>query len=494
MRIVLAAALVAWAAIASASADEAEYGPDWPVCRNLGAPPRIRIETCNRLIDGGKLSQLHLAWAYNHRGTAWHDLGQIDLAEQDYIQSGKIWPTGWKSFFNLGNLYSEMGKFDDALKQFDRVFEIAPDAPRAQCNRGAMLEKLNRFEEAASAYEQAVQISPADACSIKQLVGIYSAQDRLPDILAMIERAIAATGGGTAELYRVRADVYRLRTREFELALADLHKAVALDPGGYENLRSRGVVLTELGRYEEASADLNQAVAMAPRFSDGYAWRAKLELRMGSYRAAYDDYQRCVALEPSHSWCQRGVMQSAFLVGDFATAARFAEGLEQPFYSNAPLHAGVAKFAGGDLGAAAAAIGAYAKAQPGDPYGWLWLALVNRRQGREVPAELKEAAEHRTSWPTPVLRHMAGLATAEDVLAAADVPDPDIKRQRIAEANFYLGELAAIDGDEVKSKAYLQASVAAGYSEIDPLNSIPVFKEDNALEVGLAAVALRGNL
>jgi lipoprotein NlpI len=51
-----------------------------------------------------------------------------------------------------------------------------------------------------------------------------------------------------------------------------------------------------------------------------------------------------------------------------------------------------------------------------------------------------------TKWPAPVIRLYLGELTPADVLAAADDRNADIKRDRVCEANLFIGELALQQG------------------------------------------------
>lgn len=425
MKRVLFAALIAGAAIGSVQADEADYGADWPVCRNLREDPKVERDACTRLIDGRKLSQMHLAWAYNNRGTAWQDLGRLDLAEQDFIKSGEIWPANWQAFYNLGLQYSRT--------------------------------------------------------------------ERDAEALVMVDRAIEQIGARSVGLYTLRAELRRDKS-DVEAALADLNMALALGPDYYDALRDRGAILTGLKRYDEALVDLNRAVAVAPDFSDSRFWRANAELWSGATQAALDDCRYALTLAPDHTPCILVALRAAFILGDFGAAVDSADRLPARYFPAVPLYRNVALVGLGRVDEAASGLRAYTVAEPNDPYGWLWLYLVDRRLGKEMPVELKGLAARRDAWPTPIFRYIVGAATADDVLAAADVPDVDIRSQRLAEANFYLGELAALEGDAAKSSAYKKAGLAVGYADIDPLKFIPVYDDNNALELGMAAARPAGDL
>jgi lipoprotein NlpI len=51
-----------------------------------------------------------------------------------------------------------------------------------------------------------------------------------------------------------------------------------------------------------------------------------------------------------------------------------------------------------------------------------------------------------TKWPAPVIRLFLGQLTPEAVLAAADDPNANTKKQHVCEANFFGGVLASQQG------------------------------------------------
>jgi lipoprotein NlpI len=178
--------------------------------------------------------------------------------------------------------------------------------------------------------------------------------------------------------------------------------------------------------------------------------------------------------------------------GNFAEAVGHADTLLADGAEQYRLFRGTARYADGDLMKAAADFADYTRAAPGDPYGWLWLYLADRKLGKDDAAKLAEVAARRDAWPAIIIRHIAGTASAEDVLAAADIPDPKLKQLRLAEANFYLGELAILAGDAAGAEARFKASLAAGRVRLDDESKLPVYKSDDDLELALANAALNG--
>lgn len=61
-----------------------------------------------------------------------------------------------------------------------------------------------------------------------------------------------------------------------------------------------------------------------------------------------------------------------------------------------------------------------------------------------MPGRLAQAMTQidMSRWPAPIVRLYLGEMTPESVLAAADNPDPNIKKIQVCETHFFTGQLA----------------------------------------------------
>lgn len=84
---------------------------------------------------------------------------------------------------------------------------------------------------------------------------------------------------------------------QFDRALADYDKVVALNPSYYDAYNNRGVVLTKMGLLEKALVDYNQAIALDPSRYEAYYNRGNLLSRStGSKEFAIADYRKACDL------------------------------------------------------------------------------------------------------------------------------------------------------------------------------------------------------
>jgi lipoprotein NlpI len=86
-----------------------------------------------------------------------------------------------------------------------------------------------------------------------------------------------------------------------------------------------------------------------------------------------------------------------------------------------------------------------------------------------------------TKWPAPVIRLMLGTMTADEVLGAADDPDPIRKKGQICEANFFTAELALRRGVKEEARRLFGLALA---------DCPPTFLERQAAEAELKALGI----
>lgn len=106
----------------------------------------------------------------------------------------------------------------------------------------------------------------------------------------------------------------------FELALANLTKAMELDPEDSEYVAKKADLLYEMGRGEEAIATWDDFIKMTPEYFAGYYRRGFMKDNLGDVDGAIEDYSMAIVLEPdfAYSYLGRGDMYT--LKGDRESA------------------------------------------------------------------------------------------------------------------------------------------------------------------------------
>jgi lipoprotein NlpI len=212
--------------------------------------------------------------------------------------------------------------------------------------------------------------------------------------------------------------VTHLQMREYERAIRDFDRALALEPGLVVAWRQRALAYRSKGDYERALADFEQAILLAPSDARLYTDRGVAYELLGDYSSAIRDFDRAIAFKPNHASAIEGRGRTNFYLGNFAQAA-------------ADLQRGLAL-------------------DSADVYGVLWLHLARQRLHQDDNEDFAAhaAVVDSTRWPGPIVRYLLGGLASDSLRVLAAAAELDGQGQRCAVA-FYLGEEALLRGDSV---------------------------------------------
>lgn len=117
--------------------------------------------------------------------------------------------------------------------------------------------------------------------------------------LADYDRAIALNPE-YADAYDNRGIAYR-RKGDYDRAIADHDRAVALNPNGADYYYNRGIAYADKGDYDRAIADYDRAIALNPEDAFAHNNRGIAHKRKGEFDRAIEDFDRAIALNPEHA-------------------------------------------------------------------------------------------------------------------------------------------------------------------------------------------------
>jgi lipoprotein NlpI len=199
-----------------------------------------------------------------------------------------------------------------------------------------------------------------------------------------------------------------------DAAIAACDEAIQKSPQSAVNYNNRGFEYRNKGDIDRALTDFNKAIELNAKYPIALNNRANIYRDRGDTARALADYGKAVESDPK--------------------------------YHLAYFNRGLVYFYNGNADKALADINQASELDPKDANYALWLDIVNKRSN--LRSRLVEATGQidMTKWPAPVVRLFLGQMTAGAVLAAADDADADVKRRRVCEANFFLGELALQQG------------------------------------------------
>ncbi|MEU0845715.1 tetratricopeptide repeat protein [Streptomyces sp. NPDC005962] len=131
-------------------------------------------------------------------------------------------------------------------------------------------------------------------------------------------RALALDPGNVAAHFG-RAVVHRA-TGDTDRAMAELDRAEELEPGAHWIPRERGETYRRARRYEEALEELDRVVATDPGDATALGSRAQTRAALGRTHEALEDLDRAIALDDDYTWALVRRAHVRSLLGDAAGA------------------------------------------------------------------------------------------------------------------------------------------------------------------------------
>ena len=100
------------------------------------------------------------AEAYNQRGVAWANQGDIDRAIADYTKAVNIDPELVGALNNRGSAFYRRGDYERAISDYTRALEINPYLDAVYSNRGTAWAGKGDYFRAITDYTQAIEVNP----------------------------------------------------------------------------------------------------------------------------------------------------------------------------------------------------------------------------------------------------------------------------------------------------------------------------------------------
>lgn len=240
---------------------------------------------------------------------------------------------------------------------------------------------------------------------------------------------------------------------EHTKALAEQTRAIALEPTRALPYRERGRTWLLKRQYDLAIADYTRALELSPRDADSYLGRARCFHASGNFARAVEDYTKALAINPrlSEAFKMRGharLAEGRYDLGlaDFKRAIDLDP--RETYYLTA---LGITRYFMGDLTVSANNL-TRSLTFKDDMRGMLFLYLARTKNGVEAGKELEKHAGYlrQRTWPYPIVELYLGRSSPEAVLALAT------DESRLCEANFYVGEWLALQGQRADGIASLK--------------------------------------
>ena len=134
----------------------------WSDCKQSADPDR-RIRGCTQIIERGKReTREYRAIAYNNRGLAYQEKGEVDRAIANFTTAIKFSPNDARVYSNRGSAYATKGELDRAIANLSKAIALNPKYADAYNSRGVAYAKKGDKEQAIADFRKALEIRPSD--------------------------------------------------------------------------------------------------------------------------------------------------------------------------------------------------------------------------------------------------------------------------------------------------------------------------------------------
>ena len=249
------------------------------------------------------------AEAFGNRGIAKARSGDLRGAHSDFDAALRHAPESAFAWQHRANVLGEMGRHLEALSDYAEAIRLDPDEPKHLVNRATSLAPLGRAQEALDDFSRALELDPLATVALARRADLWADLGEYERACADLQRALEIE----PEDPDLRCALGRARTLGGDLfgALDVLNEALKRSPEHAPTYAARGIVLSDLGRYEEAVADQTTALQFADGFGDEgdpgpylatiLNSRAISLRQAGQIEAALADFDRVIELDPTRA-------------------------------------------------------------------------------------------------------------------------------------------------------------------------------------------------
>jgi tetratricopeptide (TPR) repeat protein len=167
------------------------------------------------------------------------NMKRTPTGEEEAIKSleelGRLYPKNTGIIFFKAFIEGEYGHNEEALKGFDKLTKVQPDSAVNWVGKGQVLFAMNNYEEAFKAFDRATSLDPKRSDVWGMKAGALAKIGKFDDAIVAINKGLELSPNNPISIYN-RACIYCLKGDKAN-ALADLKKAISLDPSLKESAR-----------------------------------------------------------------------------------------------------------------------------------------------------------------------------------------------------------------------------------------------------------------
>lgn len=202
---------------------------------------------------------------------------------------------------NRSALFEQIFLFENAEADLTEAFAVTPGDATAYAERGYFYMRRGRYRDALGDFVTGSRLDPQNPLYMYAAARSLVAVDDYAGAVSFYTEAIKS-GPRDGKLYLARAEAH-IRLQHWNEALADYDRArdfgVRTAAENYFLNAGRGFVALKFADYQTALVNLDRALAIDPDATNVLMWRGYAHERRGNIVAAQRDYEKAERLLPN---------------------------------------------------------------------------------------------------------------------------------------------------------------------------------------------------
>ncbi|MEI8379206.1 MAG: tetratricopeptide repeat protein [Planctomycetota bacterium] len=255
--------------------------------------------------------------SYILRGELWREMGESELADQDFDEGLRRIDEFVRKDARLEKLFHQerawalyaKGDAVKAIAELDKALE-SELKPSLLLMRGIAWRRLGNLQKAEADFDKVIELVPKHSSALCERGRLYAARGDFQRAFEDFSEGLRADPNQPL-IYTSRANAY-LMLRQYDKAISDCSEAIKIVPLYAPAYRHRGCARLALGNVDLALNDFNQAVQFTPSYvKPGLCGRELFPLRGARDRIHYYDF--LPQLDRAGIWRMKGEWEKAIV-------------------------------------------------------------------------------------------------------------------------------------------------------------------------------------
>jgi len=240
--------------------------------------------------------------------TLWHLKKELELSylAKESVQDNRLCPQAWCV---VGNCFSLQRDHDTAIKFFNRAVQLDPNYSIGYTLCGHEHSANEDYDRALACFRNAIRTDERNYKAWFGLGNVYQRQEKFEMAEYHFKRAIEINPHssvlhcwlGIVLDERIERENHEDRLEQLELPLAELQKAITLDPNNPIARFKHAKVLMALSRDEEAVEELVGLLESAPKEAEILLQLGRAYKKLGDPQKAMLQFMMAWDLDPRNS-------------------------------------------------------------------------------------------------------------------------------------------------------------------------------------------------